>query len=1133
MIDLSRDLSSSSASSSASSHSLSPSSSMNDDIGSIHIPDPKPPDANTFDNNNIISDNSTSRPLHIFTSDNNTIIECINPSVFESSNFSSIPIQSLFPKLSKWISHKNLYDDIKLYGSKMAFTVASNAHGKIYCSRSSNKSNSQSSKSNSRNFINGHLKIGCKFGLQLTAVKQKEPKPNVKKPRRRPDYYNGPVIIKDFNYEHTNGCNPCSQQFEFVCSRTGKYISKIPIQVYWQLCSHIKRSPKRHVSSSTIRSALAGSFPDSVNITKQDIFNTCIRCKRLMKTFNNSKEFQSFEETLNCDSVFLKNIESDFELEKDEATEMIHQLFDSMFNNSDDDESVCNDADESSDIWKFHDYLELISNNAKGFQYRLAIGSDNQINGAVWMTASMRSNMERFGSYLCLDTMKRELNTLKWPYFAVALNNELGHVCVGCEGLMIEERTEAYSFLLDSCFQMCPNRKKDDVYIISGDGFFNQRLINNWGFNNARFIADYWHLFDSGLKDRFGNQNYFKILENNLRNMANAYSEERFNSAYNDCKLQLQSLGSRNGIAEMGLEKFYQERETYALYLIKQIPGNRDRRGSVAAEQNHASVISLCYGDKESKHYMEHAHVMIRDLITRQKNHINKTNKALYGLTNNSIIDMQKIEENKNSVNYQLLKDAVTGLNHNAFTSFKKELSLSEHYTTTIESDLTHGQYQVVKHNHAHNSIRKFYNNKDRCNCDYRLTHLAMCRHEICKDRKFDINKFDIQHHYRESSTKSYAIGPEIQYNNKSSCTIVSQILDTINNEGSDDEDAPMSDIDLADQNLDQHNIIDNNEIMEENYIYNNSNMSKSTQSTCKFLHPKSIQNINNDILSNYHGATDQCKQSMSALLIMIRDCLQSNCRNKTVDLSTNQNILQNQLKDIVLKYNMSFVGKNVSFDTSNQSIPSAEQLRARSVNRKKPMKELHQKKKARTKPKVLPKCTYCGEVKHKITTCPKRLAYETKYKVVDNDHRNDFLNYLRNNVPVLDPVSKVICHGFIKQTHHTIVHEEIYAKNKDINGLYSYLQMSEMFFTVSLIAIDTGNIEHDKIVIPGGDLESYIHNTKTIKNRFLYDGTNANSMRPEGYHYRTSSYSQSNYSHMSYEQEKKDPPEDFFELQM
>ena len=69
--------------------------------------------------------------------------------------------------------------------------------------------------------------------------------------------------------------------------------------------------------------------------------------------------------------------------------------------------------------------------------------------------------------------------------------------------------------------------------------------------------------------------------------------------------------------AENALKAIASEKKHYARYLIRKIPGNRLHRGSAASEQNHSSVISFIFGDKDSKNYMEHIHLMIRDLFTR------------------------------------------------------------------------------------------------------------------------------------------------------------------------------------------------------------------------------------------------------------------------------------------------------------------------------------------------------------------------------------------------------------------------------------------------------------------------------------------------------------------------------------
>ena len=143
-----------------------------------------------------------------------------------------------------------------------------------------------------------------------------------------------------------------------------------------------------------------------------------MRCRRLLNEIKHCPEFEQFEEQLNKDTHILKDIEMDHKLDDDETLVIMNEVFDSVFdnkytkngNNNNMENSDQNEYDTLS--LKFCDYLKLIAIKAKGFQYRLAIGDDNAINGVVWMNATMRSNLERFGSYICLDAMKRQLNTL-------------------------------------------------------------------------------------------------------------------------------------------------------------------------------------------------------------------------------------------------------------------------------------------------------------------------------------------------------------------------------------------------------------------------------------------------------------------------------------------------------------------------------------------------------------------------------------------------------------------------------------------------------------------------------------------------------------------------------------------------
>ncbi len=53
---------------------------------------------------------------------------------------------------------------------------------------------------------------------------------------------------------------------------------------------------------------------------------------------------------------------------------------------------------------------------------------------ALWMTATMQRNFELFGTYLCLDALKRGINKLHWPHYGVTMYNKLKEIRLALEG---------------------------------------------------------------------------------------------------------------------------------------------------------------------------------------------------------------------------------------------------------------------------------------------------------------------------------------------------------------------------------------------------------------------------------------------------------------------------------------------------------------------------------------------------------------------------------------------------------------------------------------------------------------------------------------------------------------------------
>ena len=1070
-------------------------------------------------------DTTNKSDIHLYESNDATIIKEINPDFIKDlSKLCSTQIEYIFPIDSVWMSFLTIFESLKMYAKINHFCIAYNGHGKIHCNRS-NDNKKKVTKQN-RLFHNGPLQCGCNFHVQLSPTEYSIPKNDVKIKRKRPNFNKGCVKIKHFNYNHSHGCNPNTQQHQFCASRKGEYTSNIPTTVYWQLCSLMKSNHKNYVATSTIKSSLSKCVPTYHNVTKQDIFNTRIRCKRLLKKFSNCDDYKQFEESLHSNDKYLKLIEKDNGLDVDETIEIMKESFDELFDNpcTSDVLEIDNISNYETLSMKFPDYLQLISLKSKGFQYRLAIGDNQKINGVVWMTATMRSNFERFGSYICLDAMKRELNTLNWPYFGISLYNELNSVCVGCESLMMSEQNDAYQFMLKSCFEMCPGRKPEDILIVSGDGFFTQNTLQYWGLLKAKFVADFWHLFDTGLRDRFG-QNHFNILSDNLKRMANSYNEEILNRKFEDAKAQLKKYGINNGKIEDELNKFYDQRHSYATYLVQQIPGNRNRRGSSCAEQNHSSISSLVFGDKEHKDYMEHAHVMIRDLFNRQRIHTNKFNQALFGLTNKRNVKKEAIEiQYRNSDSYNIVSDALENLNYNAFLLFEKEVNDSQNYELISNMEMIDNEFStctVVQRIDMNAPSRKFLNKTKRCSCNFRITHLMMCRHEVLiHNKEFKIDLFDIMHRYRANVTMSYNIGQEQNYSNNTQ--ISSEIFEAIdkstdgcsvddltskfanittknNTIHNDNEDNVTFDNDLEDE----HDLLHTQEKQKEDHdIHDKGSYKHKSTNLNEFLPAKSIQNISNEIYNYYEKSNDNTKLCISSLLIMIKEMAKTNTdKDRCETLSITQIDRELQMRNIVQTYNSCFQIGNTIFDTTKSNSSNKEIQKTRTRNRHKRKHELIRE--SNKKHKNISQCSFCKGISHNKTNCPRLSELKSQYRLISVNEINDYINHLKKEVPILHPNDSIeVFENTLDDKHHLILHKEIYAKIKSTNDIYGYLNIDQMLFTVSIVSMHNASIIQSKVVVNGHELHSYILSSskKKTATKLLFDETYKVTMYSEEY---------------------------------
>jgi len=409
--------------------------------------------------------------------------------------------KALFKNGDQWKDRSTLFEAVKCISAYSGFAPYLTQEY-IRCNRYGNMKSKDSKsvldqKQAARDFADGRLKAGCTFSIKFkSSVREKKmPKnPTAKsKPKYRNDFSDNTFItIENAVCEHGGHCKPSSQQQIMVRSRSGLYVKNVSDTAIFTLCNMLKHNSGGRLKTVTIKSILQPIWPINKNISKHDIFNVRLRIRRLLPRLEKCDTFESFQKSINT-SQLLAGLDSE-NMSDDEAYDMATLVWKELLNKG---------GDNSSDsLLCFEEYLQILSEKAKGFAYDIAHDSDGTINGAVWQTATMRDNFERFGGYLCLDVMKRGINKLLWPYLAVSMYNDLEQVCVGCEAIVCSERTEAYEFVVKFMCKNSPGRPTEDVYVVAGDGFFNQAMIETFGLPKAKFIADYYHLFDTVLRDR-------------------------------------------------------------------------------------------------------------------------------------------------------------------------------------------------------------------------------------------------------------------------------------------------------------------------------------------------------------------------------------------------------------------------------------------------------------------------------------------------------------------------------------------------------------------------------------------------------------------------------------------------------
>ena len=499
----------------------------------------------------------------------------------------------------------------------------------------------------------------------------------------------------------------------------------------------------------------------------------------MLPELNKNTDFNTFLKVANAPALGNNILNADnIKLTNDETYKFTNDLWWEVMNNS-----------RSTDcLVSFEEFMEKIREMNNDFSYQILRGQ-GEVTGCLWMTATMRKNFELFGSSICVDAMKRDINKMGMPYIAVTMHNEMNRVCVGCEGIVLAEREEAYAALID--FQTkFSRRKKDNIFAFSADGFLSQAFVDKIGLTNATFVMDHYHLFHDVLPKKFGG--YFKGIEIFLRNMANAQSAEQCEENYYRALEHVKDHHKHNERDINNLTEFYNDRQCYSLYCLHRVKGLRGKRGSTAAESNHSSVLfHLNDGERVKNQYCEHPTTLFKDLIKRADEHITIGNEILNHEREMMVCEIRKLSAESSPDQNELLK-ACDALCYRSFLRFKEHWKQAQNYYL----DKKNNQVSRIDNEAMSMSPRCFFVNEkgqySRCNCRDAVQYQEQCVHEIVLHHfSFKIELFDKWHIRRNTISSStlpddlrsscnYSSPPRLTYNGDVGTAIGSPLKDTL-----------------------------------------------------------------------------------------------------------------------------------------------------------------------------------------------------------------------------------------------------------------------------------------------------------------------------------------------------------------
>ena len=512
-----------------------------------------------------------------------------------------------------------------------------------------------------------------------------------------------PARITSVHLEHNHDLSTISHRK--AMRRSGRLALDLkPLQV---LLTLLREKP--NLDTQTLRPLLLKHLPHYVSINSSLIRN--LRLKTIAYWAIHDEE----------DELTMDEAERVFDLNTPLASDDIISSDDPMtkINIKNILRKICT---ESKDMWMAISLLEKMKESTPGFDYRVKYTTDGDRlpEGIMYMSPRMRQDLVRYSDLIFLDAQCRQYNSSGFPYISPCMTDSENKICQGCEAIVVEESTSAYTWIINMMADIEPRFKKSSIRIIYGDGKVLPILLTDLGIQDTCVLrGDKWHLTNAVWPDKFGSA-FYPLIQNYLISMLDSETQEQWDVAANHAKKKLEQYPHLCSF----LDDIVRNPSYYAGYYLKLIVGGSlGKNGSSGAEANHSSVVAYngngatwCIADQLH-------HLMTRcQNRSRHRDEIEQSLQLAVQRHQSTFLQDEAIWD----------KQARLLLSNHAYESLWKNSLLKSHglqkqqfengdiavWPAYIESPVNHRGTKVIK-------------NGERCSCRFRTQYLSQCEHEI------------------------------------------------------------------------------------------------------------------------------------------------------------------------------------------------------------------------------------------------------------------------------------------------------------------------------------------------------------------------------------------------------------------